>query len=101
MYFYYNDRVVSGVEQDGGPGTFTLHQNYPDPFNPVTSIGFRLVKEDRVRLAVYDVRGRQVAVLANSIMAPGLHRITWDAVRLISGVYFYRLYAGAFVETKK
>jgi hypothetical protein len=56
---------------------------------------------DRVSLAVYDVRGRQVAVLANGTMAPGVHRISWDATGLTSGVYFYRLRAGTFVETKK
>lgn len=101
LYFYYNDRIVSGVEQVAGPVSFNLYQNYPNPFNPVTSIEIRIVKEDRVNLAVFDLRGRQVAVLANDVMAPGVHRISWDATGLTSGVYFYRLRAGTFVESKK
>ncbi len=102
--------LVSGV--DGGvvtePSTFALGQNYPNPFNPVTSIGYTVGGNrnqesgfSEVRLSVYDILGRDVAVLVNERKAPGQYDVEFDASALASGVYLYRLTAGDFVQTRK
>ncbi|MCB9357502.1 MAG: VCBS repeat-containing protein [Calditrichaeota bacterium] len=83
------------------PGDFALHQNAPNPFNPTTEITFELATSTDVRLRVFDVQGREAAVLANGIMSAERHTVAFDAQALPSGVYFYRLEAGAFVATKK
>ncbi len=93
---------------DGTPLQFALAQNFPNPFNPTTTIGyavggFRNQESGfrEVRLAVYDILGREVAVLVNEKKAPGRYEVEFDASGLSSGTYFYRLEAGSFVETKK
>ena len=83
------------------PQSFTLGQNYPNPFNPTTAISFQLSADDRVLLTIFDALGREVAVLVNEEKPAGTYKATWNATGLPSGVYFYRLQAGAFVETKK
>ncbi len=83
------------------PAGFVLEQSYPNPFNPKTVIGFSLPVATDVRLSVYDLLGREVAVLVNGNVSPGPHQAEFDATELMSGVYFYRLRAGSFVETKK
>lgn len=80
---------------------FALAQNYPNPFNPSTQIRFTLQSSDVTRLTVYDVVGRQVAVLVNGTMPAGSHSITFDASNLTSGVYIYKLEAGGQVITKR
>lgn len=75
------------------PYTFKLEQNYPNPFNPTTRIQFELGYSQRVRLAIYNVQGRQVAQLADGILSAGRHERTWTPQRLSSGVYFLRLQA--------
>ena len=72
----------------------TLHQNYPNPFNPVTTIRYSLPSEAHVNLVVYDVLGRQVATLVGETMHAGAHEVHFDAARLSSGTYIYRLEAG-------
>jgi hypothetical protein len=91
-----------------GVETFALLQNYPNPFNPATVIGYRLPAESKVTLLLYDVLGREVALLADGRQAAGEHRVTFDAHKLASGVYFYRLRAtplsgrgGEFQATRK
>ncbi len=79
----------------------TLGQNHPNPFNPMTEISFSLVAEGEVRLAVYNVKGELVERLASGTYGPGLHTFTWDARDNASGVYFYRLEAPGFQETRK
>ncbi|MDH4036955.1 MAG: S8 family serine peptidase [Candidatus Krumholzibacteria bacterium] len=79
----------------------SLDQNYPNPFNPRTTISFTLASEGHVRLDVFDVSGRRVASLADGTMGAGRHAIDFNAAGLSSGVYFYRLTAGSFVEQKK
>ncbi len=81
--------------------TFQLKQNYPNPFNPSTQIEFYLPEAERVYLQVYDILGRVVADLIDRRLAPGWHIITFDAGGRGSGLYFYRLKAGEFVETRK
>jgi photosystem II stability/assembly factor-like uncharacterized protein len=86
---------------DEMPDQFTLFQNYPNPFNPNTTIKFGLPKSSDVRLSVFDMLGREVSALVNERRTAGVHEVRFDASGLSSGVYFYRLQAGSFVETKK
>jgi hypothetical protein len=83
------------------PDRYTLSQNYPNPFNPQTVISCQVPVASDVRLVVYDVLGREVAVLMNEKKDPGTYEVTFDASGFSSGVYLYRLNAGTFVETKK
>ncbi|MBF8296050.1 MAG: 5'-Nucleotidase domain protein, partial [Bacteroidetes bacterium] len=88
-------------EQSEIPAVFALEQNYPNPFNPTTNFEFRIANLGLVKLLVFDLLGREVAVLVNEEKPAGTYRATWDAGKMSSGVYFYRLTAGEFVETKK
>jgi hypothetical protein len=92
-----------GIVGDGQelPSAFALDQNHPNPFNPTTVIGYRLPVAGNVNLAVYDMLGREVAVLVDEMKMPGSHEVKFDTIGLSSGVYFYRLRAGDFVETKR
>jgi len=83
------------------PGVFSLAQNYPNPFNPSTNISYTLKNSGKVRLSVYDILGREVAVLANEIQTAGAHQITFSADRLSSGIYFYKLQTSRATITKK
>lgn len=99
----YHVTVVAptSIEREAVPGSIVLHQNYPNPFNPLTVIGFTVETQDiespRVRLAVYDILGREVAVLADGFYAPGTHSVKFDATTLPSGLYLYRLDAGGTI----
>ncbi len=83
------------------PQLFKLHQNYPNPFNPRTTIRYELPKSSMVTLSVYDILGREVKTLVNEAKQPGTYTVEFDGSGLASGVYFYRLQAGGFVEAKK
>ncbi len=83
------------------PHRFSLNQNYPNPFNPKTVISSQLTVDSRVKLAVYDLLGREVAVLANGRYPAGTYSFTFDGNGLASGVYFYRLIAGENAVTRK
>ena len=85
----------------GIPSDYSLSQNYPNPFNPVTNINFSLPAASDVKLAVYDMLGREVSLLANGRFDAGSYTIDYDASNLTSGIYFYTLSAGSFTETKK
>ncbi len=87
--------------ESGLPHDFILSQNYPNPFNPITTIKYELPKESLVRLNVYDMLGHEVSVLVNERMDAGVHEAKFDAVRLSSGMYVYRLRAGDYVSTKR
>jgi len=80
---------------------FVLHQNFPNPFNPLTFISFTLPSEMYVSLRVYDILGREVKVLAETDFSEGTHQLQFDGSRMPSGIYFYRLVAGGYVETRK
>ena len=83
------------------PDKFTLNQNYPNPFNPVTVISYQLPSAGSVKLEVYDILGRRVAVLVDEKQAAGNYEVKWDATDISSGVYFYRMQTGSFSITKK
>jgi hypothetical protein len=100
--FGSNDNPLTAVTENGLlPNTFYLYQNYPNPFNPSTTIEFALPKSAFVTLQVYDLLGSQVAELVNEKLSAGTYTRQWDARGLASGVYFYRLSAGGFSQTKK
>ncbi|NNE69689.1 MAG: DUF1929 domain-containing protein [Rhodothermales bacterium] len=82
------------------PDGFSLDAAYPNPFNPVTTIGYELPRSVQVSLEVFDISGRRVKLLAEGVQPAGVHRVQFDASRLPSGVYFYRLLAGDFGVTR-
>ncbi|MCU0411922.1 MAG: T9SS type A sorting domain-containing protein, partial [Bacteroidetes bacterium] len=93
---------TTGIEEGNGvPATFMLGQNYPNPFNPATSIRFGLDKPGFTAVRVYDMLGRLVTTLAEGMMAPGFHTVTWNADGASSGLYFYTLQSGEKMQTRK
>jgi hypothetical protein len=92
---------VTAVKDHEPLNRFFLSQNYPNPFNPSTSISFSLASRAFVSLKVFDVIGREVAMLVSEVLPAGTHSRQWNAAAMSSGIYFYRLQTGAFVETKK
>jgi hypothetical protein len=83
------------------PGDFTLEQNYPNPFNGVSQIGFRIPEAAAVKLKVFDLLGREVAVLVNEHKPAGSYQVRFEAGNLSSGVYVYKLTAGSMALTRK
>jgi 1,4-alpha-glucan branching enzyme len=83
------------------PKSFSLLQNFPNPFNPATTIKFTLKEYSQTTLKIYDVLGREVATLVHGGLPAGDHTVTWNAVNEPSGVYFYRITTPAFVDVKK
>lgn len=91
----------SAEEEQGLPTVFSLAQNYPNPFNPSTTIRFSLPVGGHVRLTVYDNLGQVVKALVDDHRDAGSHEVRLDGARMASGIYYYRIEAGAFVSTKK
>lgn len=90
------------VEQiDSRNFNFALFNNYPNPFNPVTTIDYSIKYDGNVSLAIYDVLGRQITTLVNEKKPAGNHSVEFNASNLPSGVYIYKLSSGNFVATKK
>ena len=83
------------------PGDFSLKQNYPNPFNPSTSIEFSVPQKSFVKLIVYNVLGQEVKTLLNEVKEPASYKVDFSAISLPSGVYFYKLEAEGFIETKR
>ncbi len=93
---------ISEVKTDSEiPLSFELFSNYPNPFNPTTTISWQMPKAGLVTLKIYDVLGREVTTLVNEEVSAGKHETVFNANRFSSGVYFYQLKAGEFVSTKK
>ena len=88
------------------PTNFALEPNYPNPFNPQTTIRYQLPESAKVRLVIYDILGQEVRTLLDEVQRSGYHRVIWDGrsdvgYEVASGVYFYRLQAGSFSAVRK
>ena len=96
------DGGVTFVEEsDGVPTEFSLEQNYPNPFNPATRIQYAVASKQYISLEIYDILGNEVAMLVNEQKPPGTYEVEFDGTNLPSGIYFYKIQAGNYVETKK
>ena len=94
--------IVTDIETTAGqPVEFKLAQNYPNPFNPSTLISYQLPAAGHVDLRVYDLLGREVAVLVSGVQAAGIHNVSFNASSLATGVYLYRLTSGSMTDVKK
>ena len=100
-YLLRQNTTVTDAEQESKHLFSTLHQNYPNPFNPSTSIQYAVSNRQFVSLKVYDVLGNEIATLVNEEKPAGSYEVEFDGIGLPSGVYFYRLTAGKFADTKK
>jgi hypothetical protein len=96
---YYNSISFKGNNEV--PTVYELSQNYPNPFNPSTTIKYQIPKDGLVTLKVYDILGAEVATLVNEEKIAGKYETNFDASRLASGVYLYRLKVNDFVSVKK
>lgn len=97
-YKYYD---LNTFVEIGTPAKYNLSQNYPNPFNPVTNIRFDLPKDDFVTIKVYDIVGKEAAVLLNNFRQAGSHLVSFDASKLSSGIYFYKMETKDFTQTKR
>ena len=95
--FIYSEEI----EVEAMPDEYYLSQNYPNPFNPVTNIEFQIVNPGLVTLKVYDILGNEAGSILNKEFETGYYKFQWDGSRLASGVYFYQLKTGDFIQTKK
>jgi hypothetical protein len=93
----------SGITPINGtvPDNYSLSQNYPNPFNSMTKVKWQILNANIAKITVFDILGREVRTLVNEKLQPGTYEITFDASKLASGIYFYRLEAGNFVDTKR
>ena len=91
------------VQNNGSeiPGSYKLNQNFPNPFNPATIIGFFIPKASDVKLTIYSISGEKIEEILNSRLSAGNHEFVFNGEGLSTGVYIYRLEAGEFIETKK
>ena len=97
----YSDVIVSNNDTESIPTVFSLSQNYPNPFNPSTKIKFGLPKESKTSLVIYNLLGQEVTRLVNKQLKAGYHEVEFNNSNYSSGIYFYRIQAGDYVETKK
>lgn len=98
------NRIITSVKTSRGfviPKLYSLSQNYPNPFNPITTINFQIPELSFVTLNVYDVLGNEIVTLVNEEKPTGSYEAEFDATNLPSGIYFYKLQAGDFIQTKK
>ena len=96
--------TVGNVAIDGGlliPVEFALHSNYPNPFNPTTTIQYDIPKSSQVTLTIYNMNGQIVEKLVNQKQEPGFYSVNWDARNVSTGVYFYQIRAEGFQQVKK
>ncbi|MFC1538491.1 CotH kinase family protein [Candidatus Latescibacterota bacterium] len=98
-----NDLIFSGIDENdepNAPTAFSLGQNYPNPFNPVTTIPFDIPKAGQVTIEVYSVTGQRIGVILDNHLSPGKYHAVFTSKNLASGIYFYRIEANGFSETK-
>jgi CubicO group peptidase (beta-lactamase class C family) len=104
-WIYWTDSmqvVVTGIESEEiSPTEFVLEQNYPNPFNPTTTFKYSIPQTSKVVIKVYDILGNEIELLIDEEKTVGTYELTWNAASLPSGVYFYQLKAGEYVNTKK
>jgi hypothetical protein len=105
---YYANKIISLLwgdspitEENLVPKEFDLKQNYPNPFNPSTTIEYTIPENSRVTLKVYDIIGKEVATLVDKDQNSGSYIVVWNAESLSSGIYFYRITAGDYTDTKR
>lgn len=102
MYNLKFSTLINSVDLNpGNPASYSLGQNYPNPFNPSTSIDFSIKEKGNVKISLYDVKGELVSVLYNAYTESGTHRLNFTAKNIHTGVYFYRIEAGSFRQTRK
>jgi hypothetical protein len=98
----YNSLIVDIKQKTNVlPTEFNLYQNYPNPFNPETNIKFEIPKTQFVKISVYDIIGREIRTLVNAELQAGSHNIRFNSSGISSGVYFYKIESGEFVDVKK
>ena len=102
-FWYTTEGFVTDIqeEQNPLPTEYFLSQNYPNPFNPATKIKYGVKERNNIKIAIFNTIGEEVKILANELKEPGSYEIEFNASSLPSGVYFYRLQAGDFVQTRK
>jgi len=104
---YKEGGVILGLEDNPAviqniiPDDFVLQQNYPNPFNPITTIQYKLPQRSEVQIIIYDLLGRKVIALVSETQDAGYKTVQWDATNVPSGMYFYQIRAGEFVQTRK
>jgi len=99
---FCNDPLAVENENDlGTPKEFSLSQNYPNPFNPSTVIQYAIPTASNVKIEIFNITGENVATLVDGFKSEGYHEVSFNASGLPSGIYLYRISAGAFVSTKK
>ena len=91
----------NSVSQEPKATSFSIERNYPNPFNPSTRISFSLPEQSFVSIAIYDLLGREIETLVNGEMASGVHAVNWAPGNIAGGVYYYRVVADNYTETKK
>jgi photosystem II stability/assembly factor-like uncharacterized protein len=101
IYRYDTNMIGVYNNQNIFPHETKLYQNYPNPFNPQTTIRFEVFRTARVRIVLYDMLGKEMRLLTDEIRKPGIYTVSFSSEGLSSGVYFYRLQAGKYAETKK
>lgn len=103
--FYLDDLSFQGINAVDNKNTliesFALYQNYPNPFNPVTTIRYQLPQASHLNLRIYNVLGQVIATLVDGVEQAGYKSVEWNAGNVPSGVFFYRLQAGNYIQTKK
>ena len=106
IYIIISTQYLSLSDILGLPTEFALHHNYPNPFNPVTTLRYDLPEQANVNIIIYDLLGREVRTLVNTTQDAGFKSVIWDATNdygkpVSAGVYLYHIQAGEFVQTKK
>ena len=104
-YIYINNLLLK-IDNDNTPTQYSLSQNFPNPFNPITTIRYNFLKKTFVKITVFDISGNVVKTLVNKTKSAGFNIEQWNATNkqgqiVSAGVYFYTIYAGDFVDTKK
>jgi len=97
----YGNILSVQLKENKEPSNFSIYQNYPNPFNPSTIITYSLPQKSRVTLKIYDLLGKEICTLVNGEKTSGTYKVVWNAQNVPSGVYFYKITAGAFSKTNK